>query len=666
MKRLSPQMLLSSNSPAIGPNPSFRGAERAFCAPDAFAGRVLGVPDGSTGRRSQIPALPEGISLLLGTRLCRPARILVRFLAFTLLFAAATTAQQAAPAGTEKLYSRAGHRWFEDAGGPTALSSDGKWALLAAGGDLELVSLATRRAESARLRGGLDSVKQAVFCGGAELLRQGKRGAEEAWFVPSEEKGLEPVTLRPDAVPLCSSDAKRSAYFRAGAADGGLSVGGWKERKKIAVEGVITGAAFSPDAQSVYVLSRAPNGGSSLLRVNAQTGRVDTLARDLDAAPGRSPLSVSPDGARLYLSLAGQKAPDVAERQKPEAQRFLNLYEFDLSSRRLKLLVPSGVDKTAPVEANGYLYWAQSVLRDSVVVLPAAGGAAREVIAGAQIPVWSRDARRIGFAFGDWRLADWALSLDSGAVGVDAEARRTSDRTVVVAGNHEDFPAEWSPDGKWIAFHSHRAPQPIAAYDAPGATDDIYLRRADDPRAPEIRLTDFGWEVGSPSWSPDGRKLLFSSWEKGGKPGVYSLWITTIDPETGRGLSSEKLPLPPEVRSAEWAVWSPRGSEIAIEDQSAPGERTLWILNEQKLDRLASYKSDTYGGLDWTPDGKTIVYSALQEGRMQIFAVSRAGGTPRKLSNDAAGLMHPRVSPDGRWIACTRQDSHHEIWRKKL
>jgi hypothetical protein len=31
-----------------------------------------------------------------------------------------------------------------------------------------------------------------------------------------------------------------------------------------------------------------------------------------------------------------------------------------------------------------------------------------------------------------------------------------------------------------------------------------------------------------------------------------------------------------------------------------------------------------------------------------------SGGAPRQLTHDSCHLMHTRVSPDGRWIACTR------------
>ncbi|HXE76321.1 MAG TPA: hypothetical protein VNN18_11915 [Candidatus Xenobia bacterium] len=75
---------------------------------------------------------------------------------------------------------------------------------------------------------------------------------------------------------------------------------------------------------------------------------------------------------------------------------------------------------------------------------------------------------------------------------------------------------------------------------------------------------------------------------------------------------------------------------------------------------------NTYGGLDWTPNGKAIVYSALAGGRMRLLAIPRSGGAPVQLAQEPATLLDPQVSPDGRWIACTRTIQSKTIWKMQL
>ena len=128
------------------------------------------------------------------------------------------------------------------------------------------------------------------------------------------------------------------------------------------------------------------------------------------------------------------------------------------------------------------------------------------------------------------------------------------------------------------------------------------------------------------------------------------------------------LPLTAEIRSASWSAWSPDGKEIAIEDNRGGGMRSLLVVRSDGSNamKLLDYQGTTYGGLDWTADGKAIVFSGLAGEGLQLFSISREGGTPRQLTHDSGNLLHPRVSPDGRWIACTRIVQSRQIWRRPL
>jgi Tol biopolymer transport system component len=237
----------------------------------------------------------------------------------------------------------------------------------------------------------------------------------------------------------------------------------------------------------------------------------------------------------------------------------------------------------------------------------------------------------------------------------------------LITGYHQDLTPSISADGRWLAWHSRRSATPVPYYAGPGVADDVFVRAADDPDAPERRISEDGWEVGNPSWGPDGR-LIFDTWERGGVPSFSRPWIATIDGGTGEPLASERLQLPDELGGSVSAVWSPIADELLLIERRDPGSQTLWLmsLSRASVERLVDFASRTLGGASFTPDGSAVVYAALADGRMQLYEISRTGGEPRRLTDVAAGLMHPSVSPDGRWIAATKLVQQKELRRVPL
>ena len=183
-----------------------------------------------------------------------------------------------------------------------------------------------------------------------------------------------------------------------------------------------------------------------------------------------------------------------------------------------------------------------------------------------------------------------------------------------------------------------------------------------------MRLTDFGLETGPAYWSPDGKKLLFASRDRSGTLGISKLWVLTMDPETGAVLHKEMLPLPGDIHSVRWASWSLDGKEIGVEDDRGDDKRVLWVVSADGShpDKLYDYACTTYWGLDWSHDGKSIIFRGLAGNLLQLFSIPRAGGVPKQLTHDSGNLMHPRVSPDGHRIACTRETQWKQIWKQSL
>ncbi len=572
-----------------------------------------------------------------------------------------------------------GHRMFEDFSARSEVSPDGQRVLRTfVDGNQALLHLPAGTPDSATLHGGLQDFERAAWCG-SQLLRLGKNDGKRNWFLKSGS-GFTALSIPTEASPVCSAAGDRLAHFTSFPARRELPppkdiyIGTQTNQTRVEIGGVVLAAKFSPDAKFVYVLSRQESGASTLSSVDVGTLQVSQLARDLDAWPFPGPeLAVTSDGKSLILPLATLTAPDDARRQSTHAkERWLKLYRFDLATRQFSLLVATAdSDQTDPGIVNGDLYWVSSQNKKAVVAFPSSGGAVHTVVGGrdAYLPTWSRDGKRIAFVEGEYRLADWALSQDVGIVPVNDKILPTGEAKPFVTGNHEDFPVEWSPDGRWIAWHSHRDPQRNAPYyDEPGATDDIWVRSAEDVHAPEIKATRNLWETGWAYWSPDGTELIYTTWDRNGEPGIYQVRVTTINTSTGQPIQERNFPMPKQVASPEIAVWSPSGNEIAVEDAVGPAERVLWVVSKDgaRIEKILSYASETYGGIDWSPDGKTLYYSAMENDTMKIFAVSRAGGPSKKISEGPGNYLNPRVSPDGRWIACSEIETVQSLERRAL
>lgn len=590
-----------------------------------------------------------------------------------LLFAFQAFSRAKQNASTDTLiFERFDNEWFEGFFAPVSISQDGQWVLVGHGpANTRLYGLSTGREDQTSLMGSLSKLDDAAFCGAGSpaLARLGSRGTKDGWFLPGE--ALQPSTVpASDSVVACSLDGSEIAYCDLQSPEHGIYVGKRDTYRNYSLSGTLTAATFSSDGELFYYLTFGTNGESSLSSIRVRTGESQTVATHLDASwLGGGSIALSPDGKYAYLALASEGAPDNELRHKPNVDRWLKIYRMDLATGARHLIVDSpGQDNTGPAIANGKLYWTRTLVRDSIVTLPLEGGSVKEVLAGGELPMWNATGSKIGYYFGGARLADIPLNLDDAVVNVDAEGNRTSEPAVIVSGYGEDFPPAWSPDGKWIAFHSHRSPTPVPTYTSAGSSDDIYLRRADDLHAPEIRLTDFGWETGPAYWSPDGHKLLFCSYKRGGAPGINKLFVITVDTQKGVALKTEMLQLPESIRSANWGAWSPDGKEIAIEDDRGAGKRILWIVRADGShpEKLLDYEGTTYDGLDWTRDGKSIIYSGLAANHLQLFSIPRSGGTPRQLTEDSGNLMHPRVSADGRRIACTRIVQSKQIWRRPI
>ena len=144
----------------------------------------------------------------------------------------------------------------------------------------------------------------------------------------------------------------------------------------------------------------------------------------------------------------------------------------------------------------------------------------------------------------------------------------------------------------------------------------------------------------SPSWSPDGRRLAYVSFE-GGNSGV---WIQDI--ASG---SREKVASFRGINGA--PNFSPDGNRLAL-TLSKGGNPDIYVmdLGSKHLTQVTNHF-----GIDtepsWSPDGASLYFTSDRGGRPQIYQVGAGGGSATRISFDGSYNASPTVSYDGKKIA---------------
>ncbi|MCD6020372.1 MAG: tolB [Actinomycetia bacterium] len=343
----------------------------------------------------------------------------------------------------------------------------------------------------------------------------------------------------------------------------------------------------------------------ALVRIEESTGEVSMIldlpkqrccARLLDDG---DVWLVEGDGASLRRldPVSGQLGPRVGvpfgrplavSRTSVWVAEGMNLRAFELPQGGS---IPTPSPSISAVSGNGSIYF-RSQIRAGVPTdweAVSSDGTGRHTVFPASGPfvpdhvAFSPDSERLAVSLVG-RLGIWLADPDG------------SDLTQLTDGANDAWPV-WSPDGKKIAFAGSSASEPcpddVFYY---GCPRDLYVVNAD---ATGLRMVASG--ARSPSWSPDGERIVFQT---SGATGGTAIAIVNAD-GTGRTVLAS----------------TGQGSNLA------PA---------------------------WSPDGSTIVYSSIRREDWGIFAIPASGGPERELVPTGSSFGYvddPTWSPDGSRIA---------------
>lgn len=273
----------------------------------------------------------------------------------------------------------------------------------------------------------------------------------------------------------------------------------------------------------------------------------------------------------------------------------------------------------------------------------------------------------------------------------------------------QDAPETAFTGADLFKLEAARDPQP-----SPDGKTIAYVRQAGDVMADRHRAAIWLVDVATgrqhplvtgagsymaPRWSPDGTRLSYIAAEEGGA----QLWVRWID----SGAAAKLTNLPDSPQSV---TWSPDGRSLAyamrvpgdapsLGKAPAKPEGAKWAAPLEVIDRV-TYRGDgegyypagyshlftisadggaprqlTFGAFDdggplsFTPDGKTIVFSAVRKENWQrepndseVMALDLASGAIKALTSRYGPDGAPTVSPDGSRIAYLGFDDTHRTY----
>jgi Tol biopolymer transport system component/predicted Ser/Thr protein kinase len=401
--------------------------------------------------------------------------------------------------------------------------------------------------------------------------------------------------------------------------------------------------------------------------------------------------SFSPDGSSIAYSSERSGSFEIYVKQLAPGGR-----EIQITSDGQQNFEPAW-------SPDGRLIAYHSRNRGGIWVMPALGGAARQLTDFGSYPAWSPDGSLIAFqsnAIGD-NLAGIGSGALSGSTIWTMPLLGGQPKQITKVGNPpagHGTPA-WSPDGERIVFGAFD-PSVTEVWSISSQGDQLKLmaHQAFDPiYSPDgafvyfgsfknlafgiwkIRvLPDTGEPVGDPiqlvntgsgvvkrlTVSSDGTKLVYSALLQ--KSNLFSVALSRETGATPQRLVALTQETSYRVSNP---IFSPDGKRIAYSVNRTGLGNTIWLMDSDGRNQTqlahgpanTSNQANASGGSprnpggfsswpSWFPNGDRIAFFSQRQGRNMLLSIPVNGGKESVLIDTDQDITAPRMSPDGKQV----------------